>query len=163
MIADAVKTNGILVLNRIHVVDAVDLGGLEQAIGADLAGTQRSGGVGGEIRVAGSGGEDDDIALLKASHSAATDIRLANLVHLDTTHNAAGAIDPLDGILQGESIHNRGKHAHVIGLGALHTLGRAGDTAEDVAASDNDRDLDPLVVKLLDLNGHALHHIGSIP
>ena len=106
---------------------------------------------------------DDDIALLKASHSAATDIRLANLVHLDTTHNAAGAIDPLDGILQGESIHNRGKHAHVIGLGALHTLGRAGDTAEDVAASDNDRDLDPLVVKLLDLNGHALHHIGSIP
>ena len=160
MIADAVESNGILVLDGVHIIHAVDLGGLKQTVRADLAGAQSGRSIGGEIGVTRTGGEDDDVALLKAAHRATADVGFADLVHLDTAHDAAGAVDALDGVLQGESVHDRGEHAHVVGLGALHTLGGTCDTTEDVAAADDDGDLNALVMQLLDLGGHALDDSG---
>ena len=63
---------------RVGVVDAVDLGGHEQHLGLDLHRAQRRGGVGGEVGVAGAGGEDDDAALLEVADGAAADVRLGD-------------------------------------------------------------------------------------
>ena len=48
----------------------------------------------------------------------------------------------LEGILEGERVHDRRQHAHVVAGGALHAPGGRGQTAEDVAATDHDGDLD---------------------
>ena len=66
-----VETDGVGVLLRIGRIDAVDLGALEERVGADLGGAQRCGGIRGEKRIAGSAGEDDDPALARDGASAA--------------------------------------------------------------------------------------------
>ena len=44
-------------------------------------------------------------------------------------------------VLEGEGVDDGGEHAHVVG-GPVHVLGLVGDAAEDVAAADDDGDLD---------------------
>src|SRR5690606_38316384 len=66
---------------RIVGIDAVDLGTLEQRVAAHLGGAQGGGGVGGEERVAGAGGEDHHPTLLHVAHGAAADIGLAHGGH----------------------------------------------------------------------------------
>jgi hypothetical protein len=100
-------------------VQAVDLGGLDHEIGADLDGAQRGGGVGGEEGVAGAGCEDHDAAFLEVADGAAADVVLADLVDLQCTHHPAVGALLLDGVLQGERIHDGGQHAHVVGRGAV--------------------------------------------
>ena len=51
----------------------------------------------------------------------------------------------LERLLQRERVHDRGEHADVVGLGAVHALGRSGQAAEDVAAADDDGDLDAVL------------------
>ena len=51
--------------HRVGVVDAVDLGGLQDDVGLDFHRAQRRGGVGAEVRIAGAGAEDDDAALFR--------------------------------------------------------------------------------------------------
>jgi len=41
------------------------------------------------------------------------------------------------GVGQGQRVHDRGQHAHVVGGGAVHALGAGGDAAEDVAAANH--------------------------
>ena len=130
MIGNLVKTDGIGTLDRILVVDAVNLGGLNQNLGTDLAGTKSRGGVGRKVRIARTGGKNNDIALGKVVDGATANIGLADLIHLDSAHHAAGNIVVLKGILQGKRVHNGCQHAHVVGLGALHATGSAGHAAE---------------------------------
>lgn len=138
MIGNLVKADGIGALDGILVVDAVNLGGLNQNLSTDLAGTKSRGGVGRKVRIARTGGKNNDVALGKVVDGATANIGLADLVHLDSAHHAAGNIVVLEGILQSERIHNGCQHAHVIGLSALHATGSAGHAAENVAAADND-------------------------
>ena len=42
-----------------------------------------------------------------------------------------------------QRVHDGRQHAHVVGGGAVHALGGAGEAAEDVAAADHDGDLAP--------------------
>ncbi len=81
-------------------------------------------------------------------------------MHLDGAHDAAHLSLTLEGVLQGECVHHRGKHADVVGLGAVHALGRAGKAAEDVAAAHGDGDLDALAHDLGDLAGDSLGDLG---
>src|SRR4029079_17493429 len=48
-------------------VDAVDLGGLDDDFGADLAAAQRGGGIGCEERVSGARGKDHDLAFIQVA------------------------------------------------------------------------------------------------
>ena len=66
----------------------------------------------------------------------------------------------LEGILQGKRVHDGCKHAHVVGLGALHATGSAGHAAENVAAADNDADLMANGEQLLDLLGKMVGNLG---
>src|SRR4029077_11523746 len=71
-VADLGELHRVGELERVGGVDAVDagVGALEDGLGADLGGAQRRGGVGGEVRVAGPGGEEDDAALLEVADGA---------------------------------------------------------------------------------------------
>ena len=77
------------VARRVAVVDALDLGGLEERLGVDLHRAQGRGGVGREVRVAGAGGEDDDAPLLEVAHRAPADVGLGDLADLDGRHARA--------------------------------------------------------------------------
>src|SRR5262249_17771261 len=50
------------------------------------------------------------------------------------------------------------QHAHVVGGGALHATRARGDTAEDVAAADDDRDLYTEAGDVAHFGGHPLEH-----
>ena len=160
MIGDLVKADGVGALDGILVVDTVDLGGLDQNLGTNLASAKGRGGVGRKVRIARTGGEDNDVALGQVIDGATANIGLADLVHLDSTHHAAGNIVVLEGILQGKRVHDGRKHAHIIGLGALHATGSAGHAAENVAAADNNADLMAYGEQLLDLLGKMVGNLG---
>src|SRR5262249_41955560 len=64
----------------------------------------------------------------------------------------------LEGILQGQRVHDGRQHAHVVGGGALHAARARGDPTEDVAAADDDRDLHAEFCDLADLRGDPLEH-----
>ena len=57
----------------------------------------------------------------------------------------------LQGVLQGEAVHDRRQHAHVVAGGPVHALGRGREAPEDVAAADDDGDLDAVGPDLADL------------
>src|SRR6185312_3489819 len=67
------------VLGGIGGVHAVDLGRLQQQVGADLDRAQRRGGIGREERIAGTGREDRDAPLFEVTDRTAADEVLAHL------------------------------------------------------------------------------------
>ena len=72
-----------------------------------------------------------------------------------------GLPDRLERVLQRERVDHGGEHAHVVGAGAVHAPGRARHAPPDVAATDDDRDLDAeLGARLGQLLGDALHDGG---
>ena len=143
----------IRVRHRVLVVDAVDLGRLEQDLGVDLDGTQRGGGVGREVRVAGAGHEERDTALLEVADGPPADVRLGDLVHRDGGHDAGRDAGALEGVLEGQAVHDRGQHPDVVAGRAVHPAGGRCQAAEDVAATDDDPELHAQAVDLRDLLG----------
>ena len=111
---------GVRVRHGVPVVDAVDLGRLEQDLGVDLDGAQRGGRVGREVRVAGAGHEDRDPALLEVADGAAADVRLGDLVHRDRGHDPGRDAGPLERVLEGQAVHHRREHADVVAGRAVH-------------------------------------------
>ena len=49
---------------------------------------------------------------------------------------------PLERVLEREAVHDRREHADVVAGRAVHPARRGGQPAEDVAAADDDADLD---------------------
>src|SRR5208282_5301054 len=119
---------------RVGVVNAVHLGGLEQNVGIDLDGAQTGGGVGGEKRVAGAGAENHHAAFFQMPHRPAPDVILANRVD------------------------DRGKHAHVIRGNPIHAGARQARTAKNISASQHHRNLDPQLGQVANLAGDALEN-----
>ena len=90
--------------------------------------------------------------------SAAADVRLRNLAHLDRAHNARGNVVTLESILKRKRIHAGSKHADVVCVRAVHALRRTSQTAEDVAAAHRNRELHAVVHDLFDLNSQLFDH-----
>ena len=109
-------------LVRIGAVDAVDLGCLEQDVGADLDGAQRGGGVSGEERVPGSRRENHQPALLQVANSASRDERLCHLRHRYRALQPARDAELLDGVAQCQRVDDRREHAHVVGGDAVDAV-----------------------------------------
>src|SRR5260221_5693019 len=65
--ADACVARGARIALRVGGIHAVDLGRLDDDLGADFRAAQRRGGVGGEEGIAGAGGEDHHLALLEVA------------------------------------------------------------------------------------------------
>ena len=134
--------------HRVGGVDAVDLGALEDHVGLHLHRAQRGGGVGREVGIAGAGGEDDHAALFEVADGAAADERLGDGAHLDGGRDTRDDADVLERILQRQRVDDRREHAHVVGRRAVHALGARREAAEQVAAADDDGDLDAEVLDL---------------
>ena len=94
--------------------------------------------------IARAGHHHDHPALLEVAHRAPSDVGLADLVHRDRAHHAGRLAELLERVLQGEPVHDGRQHPHVVTGRAVHPLGAGGQPAEDVAAPDHDRGLDPV-------------------
>src|SRR5690606_36129489 len=113
------------------------------------------GGVGGEERIAGAGGEDHHAALLQVTDGTAADEVLADLVDLDGAHYPGDGTAALERVLHGQRVDDRGQHAHVVAGDPVHALGGQPGAAEDVSATDDHADLAAEVDHLVDLPGDA--------
>ena len=64
-----------------------------------------------------------------------------------------GTADLLERILEGQAVHHRGQHPDVVAGRPVHAPGGGRQAAEDVAAADDDPDLDAERLDLGDLAG----------
>src|SRR5699024_4204724 len=152
VVGDVLELARVGVGARVGVVDAVDaVLGYQHLLAADLQRALDGDGVGGEVRHAGAGAEDDHAALLQVPHGAQRDVGLGDLSHLDGGLHAGGDAALLEEVLQGEALHDGAEHAYVVGAAAVHApLGELG-AAEEVAPADDDGALDALGDALGDL------------
>ena len=90
---------------------------------------------------------------------AATDVGLGHFLHVDGALHAAEDAVALEGVLQRQRVHDRGQHADVVRLGAVHAIGCAGDAAEDVAAAHHDGKLHAVMHHVGDLVGQGIDHL----
>ena len=74
----------------------------------------------------------------QVAHGAAADVILANVVHRYRGHDAGVDADAFQRILQGQRVHYRGQHAHVITGYPVDARLRQPGAAKDVAAADDD-------------------------
>ncbi len=81
--------------------------------------------------------------------------RLANLIHLDRRLNPGFDAQLLKRILHCQGIHDRGQHAHIIGLCPVHSLGCTGHASENVPAADDQADFKALVLRRFHLGGQV--------
>ena len=89
------------------------------------------------------------------------DVGLGDRGHRDGGLHPGGLAEPLEGVLQSQAVDDRGEHAHVVGLGAVHARAGAGHPPPDVAAADDDGDVDAeLAADLDDLAGELLDHLA---
>ncbi|MPM98202.1 hypothetical protein SDC9_145386 [bioreactor metagenome] len=140
---------GVAVIDRVDAVLAH-----QQDLRLDLQGTLSGDRVGGEVRHARAGAEDDDSALLHVALGAARNVGLGHLPHGDGRLDAGGHPFLLQEVLQGQRVHHRAEHAHVVGAVTVHTAALQLHTAEIVAAADHDRDLGTRGHEVSDLAGH---------
>src|SRR5690606_7919982 len=147
------------VLHRVRRIHAVHLGGLQHQIDVDLDAAQAGGGVGGEERIAGAGREDDDVALTQVADRGAAVIVLYHAAHRNGRHDACTNVGALQGIAQGQSVHYRGQHAHVVAGDPLHAGLVQGGTPEQVAAANHQADLHADLDQLADLQRQAVEHL----
>jgi hypothetical protein len=157
---EGVVFDGVGVLLGVFVVNAVHLSGFHDDVGAHLRGAQGGGGIGGEVRVTGAGDEDDDAAFFKVAHGAAEDEGLGDLVHRDGALDAGGYPEFFEGVHDGEAVDDGGEHAHVVAGGAIDAALLALEAAEDIAAADDNANLDAEIVDIFNLTAHALKYGG---
>ena len=147
-------------LLRVRGVDAVDAGALEQGVAAHFGGTKRGRGIGGEVGIAGSGGEQDDAPLLDVAKRAAADVGLADAGHGDRRLHPRLGAQLLERALEREGVHDGGQHPHVIGAGPVEALGRGGHAAKDVAAADDETQLGAMLARGEYFAGERLDGVG---
>src|SRR4029077_20522703 len=98
-------TLGVGLANRIAIVNAVhSVARLEGYFGADFHRAETGRSIGGEVRIAGAGGEDDHAALLEMPDCAAANIGFADGLHLDGGQYSGGDADVLECVLQRERV-----------------------------------------------------------
>ena len=134
-------------------VDAVDAGAFEHDVGLNLDAAQRRAGVGGEVGAARAGREDADVAGLHGLDGAPLGVELADGLHADGGQDAGLDADCAEGRAEGEGVDDGGAHAHLVAFDAVEAFLRTAEAAEDVAAADDDADLDAHVGHFLDLAG----------
>ena len=141
----------------VGIVNAVNHCRLEDDISLDFGSSQGSGGVGAEIGVAGTAAENNYSALFHVADSLVSDIGLGDLRHGNSGLNSYGHAELLKSVANAESVDSRGEHSHMIGAGSVHLAGAS--ASPEVAAADNDADLNALLVALLDRFADAEHRV----
>ena len=104
--------------------------------------------------------EDHHTALFEVADGLERNIRLGDLSHCDGGLHAGGLPFLFQEVLQGEAVHHRAEHAHVIAAGAVDAGLLEFGAAEEVAAADDDGHLHALPYGRDDLLGDAADHMG---
>src|SRR5207237_3850561 len=115
----------------------------------------RRAGIGREERLAETGAEDDDAALLHVPDRAPRDVRLGDLSHRDRGLHPRLDAFLLQEVLQPQAVDDRAEHAHVVRTRAVDTALREQCAAKHVAATDDDCDLHATAYDVGDLTGDA--------
>ena len=135
VVGDAFVAHCIFMLDRIPVVHAIDLGGLEHQIRANLQTAQAGGGVGGKEWIAGAGRENHHAPGGKMRERGAPRVSFDHAGHGQPGKYRRRHCVFFQCILQGECVHNGRQHAHVVGLRAIHALGADRDAAKEITAA----------------------------
>ncbi len=94
------------------------------------------------------------------THGLATIVVVGDTDHGNGGHHQRGNIRALQGVTHGQRIHNRGQHTHMVAGHTIHAGRRERRAAKQVAATDNQTDLDADANQLADFQGHAVEHLG---
>ena len=121
--------------------DTVNLSGFQNHIGSDFSTSQRCGSIRCEERITGTGSKNHNPAFLQVAQGFAANIRLGNLVDIQSALNTGFNTGVSQCILEGHCVHAGSQHAHIVAGGTIHTGGAECDSAEDIAAADHDRKL----------------------
>ena len=97
----------------------------------------------------------------------APDVRLRNFLDVEGAEDAREDANALARILHRDRVEHGREHAGVIGRRTVHPLGRLGHPAKDVAAANDDCNLDALLAHLLNRVGNlsdarGVHAIARI-
>ena len=157
LVGDVVEARGGRVLDRVGRVDAVDLGGLHDDVAFAFDSAQRGTAVRREERVARTSGEDDHGTRGKELQGLAAVEEFADRFHADGGHHHGINTLLVEGVLHGEAVHHGAEHAHGIALGAVHAASRSRNAADEVAATDDESDLNAL----LDDGSNFACHVGE--
>ena len=131
-VGDVVEAFRVRIFLRVGIVDAIDLRGLEDGLGADLGGAQGGGRVGGKKRVARAGDENHDTAEFEVAGGSADDERLGEVLHFDGGLHADFDAEFLEGGHEGEAVDDGREHAHVVSLRTIHASASASHAAPDM-------------------------------
>ena len=91
----------------------------------------------------------------------AADVRLGDPRHLDRALHPGVLAGALERVLQRQRVHDRAEHADVVALGGVHARHRAGAAAPEVAAADDDGDVDAQVADGDDLDGRCASSVAA--
>ena len=83
--------------------------------------------------------------------------------HADRGEHLASDAVVFERRLERQRVDDRGEHAHLVALHAVEALFGAREAAEDVAAADDDADLDARCCGGFDLLGVGLQRLGGKP
>ncbi len=70
--------------------------------------------------------------------------------HLDGRLHPGVLTQPLEGVLEGECVHDGAQHADVVGLGGVHPAQRAGTAPPEIAAADDHGHVDAEILAEID-------------
>ena len=160
IVGELIEAYRVAVFHGVLVVHAVHLGGLDDGVALEFRAAQGRRRVGGEIGIARARRADDDAALFHVANGATMNVGFAKLADVDGRKHARGAVHFFEGVLHRHRVHDGGQHADVVGVGAIHALGRGGQSPEDVAAADDKRELHAQLGDVGDLLADAVYGVG---
>ena len=114
-VADLFVSHSIGMFARVFVVDTVDFGRFENDVGPYFESPENSSGVGREVGISGSSGEDDDTAFFKVTVCSAHNKRFGDLGNRDGLLNTSLNALTFDRILECQRIDHGPKHSHLVG------------------------------------------------
>ena len=106
----------------------------------------------------------DHFAALHGLNGFPLGVELADRLHADGRQHAVLLPHSSEGRRQRQRVDHGGAHAHLIALHAVETLTCTGETAENVAAADDDTDLHTHLCDLLNLEGIVVEtrHVDAL-
>src|SRR5579875_868672 len=124
---------------------------LQDNFSADFHCAQAGRAVSGKVWTAGPSREDQDASLFQMADGAAPDVGFAYRLDGQGGHDAGPGPDMLKRVLQGQRVHDRRQHSHVVGRSAIHSTRLVAGAAHQVAAPNYHRDLDRKIGHFFDL------------
>ncbi|MNE42361.1 hypothetical protein D3C80_1364820 [compost metagenome] len=154
---------GMRVFERVSGVDAIDLGCLEHDIGIDFDCTQAGCRIRRKERVAGTGRENHHVLGVQVTHGLATIVVIGHANHGNSGHHDGRDVGALKGVAHGQGVHHSGQHAHVVAGDPVHASLAQRFTAEQVATTDNQANLNADADQLANFQCHAIQNFRIDP